>query len=308
MEFDHVLLIGFGGPRNQAEVRPFLEQVTRGTRIPEERIREVEHHYEAIGGKSPYNEYTFQLAAKLEERLAQSGAGLPVLTGMRNGHPFLKETLSLIRERGLKRGFAIVLASHRSDASYGKYIRSLEAAQKEAGASEIFYRLADPWHEDPLFIEAQAGQILKVFKNPKMPGLEEMSLIFTAHAIPEAMAKECLYREEFEASSALVAGRLGVPRWKRAYQSRSGNPRDPWLEPDTHLVLEEVRAEGSKNVLFVPIGFLCDNAEVLYDLDIEAAGQARRLGLDYYRASSVMDHPAFVELLAQRIPRQGLRP
>lgn len=294
MSFDHILVIGFGGPLRREEIKPFVEVVTKGAHIPEARLREVESHYEKIGGFSPYHQYTLQLVQKLGVRLHELKINLPLLLGMKNWHPFLKDTLIEIDKMKLEKGIGIILAPHRSEASFDKYVRAVEEAKKSAGAEHIQYEYLKPWYDHPLFIEAQADQARKVVQ-------EKTHLLFTAHSIPLAMAEKCRYAEEFRRSSELVADELSHSDWSIAYQSRSGNPKTPWLEPDVSSRMNEIKKQGKQSVTLIPVGFLCDNAEVLYDLDIEARGAAEEAGLNYSRAQTVTDHPTFIEMLAELI-------
>lgn len=301
MNLDHVLLIGFGGPARREEIRPFLEVVAKGAHIPEARLREVEHHYEKIGGASPYHLCVLRLAEKLKIRLGGLKINLPIFLGMGNWHPFLKDTLAEIKQKGLKKGIGIVLAPHRSDASFWKYLRSVEDAKETAQARKIHYEYLRPWFDHPLFIEAEADQVRNVLNLLTPEEQRQTHLLFTAHSIPLAMASECGYAEEFQKSSALVSTELKHFKWSAGYQSRSGNPNDPWLEPDVSSELEKIKQSGSKTVMLVPMGFVCDNAEILYDLDIEARAAAEKAGLKYARAETVADHPTFVEMLAELI-------
>ena len=294
--------MGFGGPCAPEEVKPFLLEVTRGRKIPEARLSAVAHHYEAIGGFSPYNQYTLQLVQKVRESLEARGIALPVFTGMRNWHPFLKETLTEIKEHKLQKGLAIILAPHRSETSCKRYQDNVEDAKQFVSANELEYEFLDPWSTHPLFIEAQADQVRKLPVK-----LEEAKLIFTAHSIPEKMrtlCNKCDYVKEYETTSRLVANSLRVKDFICTYQSRSGNPHEPWLGPDIGDVLKEQAGLGIPKVVLVPVGFLCDNAEVLYDLDIEAQGICRSKQIDYFRASTVMDHPRFVEMVTEKIQEQ----
>lgn len=314
--FDHVLIIGFGGPTQREEILPFLEHVARGRNIPEERLKEVSHHYEAVGGLSPYNAYTFQLAEKLKAALQADGFALPVFVGMRNWHPFLDEPLSDIKVRGLKKGVGIILAPHRSETSYERYIQNVNDARQAVGAAEVQYEYLKPWHDHPLFIQAQADEVRKILSPLSSPARKETHLLFSAHSIPLDMPGCARYQEGFRQSSALVASELGVDRWSIAYQSRSGNPSQlpragagrgdqaaigrlarPWCEPDVVSVIRQLASKGEKRVALVPVGFLCDNVEVLYDLDIEAREEAEKAGLQYLRARTVTDHPKFVSML-----------
>ena len=290
---DHAFLIGFGGPENPAEVRPFLERLARGTRIPEERLREVESHYQATGGFSPYNAHARRLFGKLQGELET-----PLFLGMRNWQPFLADTLRGIADRGLRSGLAVVLAPHRSEASFGRYLEGLQSAVLEAGVS-IEYRALPPWHDHPGFIGAQAERI-----RPFWGDGAGKHLLFTAHSIPLEMAKASSYVAEIETSSRAVAGVVGASRWSVAYQSRSGPPGQPWLEPDVRAEIRRLKAEGIREVITVPVGFLFDHTEVLYDLDVEAKQAAEAEGLKFLRAPTVMDHPQFVRMLAELIKEQ----
>lgn len=299
--FDHILLVGFGGPEKPEDVWPFLLEVTRGTRIPEERLKTVQHHYEQAGGVSPYNGHVAGLKEKLERALAGKHAPLPVFTGMKNWHPFMKDTLADIRSKGLKKGLAVVLAPHRSDASWDKYLRCVEEAKREAAAQDLEYEFLGPWFDRDGFISALAAEAGKIMEQLPADERKYLHVIFCAHSIPEDMARECRYAEEFKTSSQLTAAKLGVSSWSLAYQSRSGNPRQPWLGPDVSSVFGALAEKGFKSVLVVPAGFLCENVEILYDLDIEAKQAAEKTGLHYYRSNAVMDRPEFISMLTDMI-------
>ncbi len=306
--FDHVLIIGFGGPTRREDIRPFLEHVARGRNIPEERLKEVLHHYERVGGFSPYNAYTFQLAEKLKTALQAEGAALPVFVGMRNWHPFLDETLSEIKIRGLKRGAGIILAPHHCETSYERYIQNVDEARKAVGAVETQYQYLKPWHDHPLFVQAQADEVKKILDTLSPAEQKRAHFLFSAHSIPLDMPGCTRYQEEFRQSSTLVSSELGLSRWSIAYQSRSGNPRQPWLEPDVVSVIKQLAEKGEKRVVLVPVGFLCDNVEVLYDLDVEAKEEAQKAGIHYLRARTVADHPKFVSMLKTLILEASLAP
>ena len=295
---DHVLLIGFGGPEKPEEVRPFLERLTQGTRIPESRLKEVAHHYELTGGFSPYNGHALRLFRKLREQLKTDGAGLPVFLAMRNWHPFLAEAMREISGKKLRDGLAIVLAPHRSEASFGRYVESVEAACRESGAP-AGVRYLPSWHDHPFFIQAQADRI-----RPLLASCGGAHLLFTAHSIPVEMARVSRYEEEIQTSSRLVAEALGVSDWSVAYQSRSGPPGQPWLEPAVGDAIRLRKASGARALIAVPVGFLFDHTEVLYDLDVEAKQEAEREGLEFLRAPTVMDHPRFVRMLSDLIQEQ----
>ena len=318
MAVDHLLFIGFGGPTRPDDVQPFLEVVTRGMRIPPARLAEVARHYAQIGGCSPYNRHAMRLVESVTRRLREVRVSLPVFVGMRNWHPFLRETMTRIHQEGLRRGLGVVLAPHRCEASFERYVRSVDEARAALGAHAPSYEYLDPWHDHPGFIRAQAAQVEAAWSHLRAAERAATTLVFSAHSIPVDMARACRYVEEFQRSSRLVAQALGHDAWSLAYQSRSGSPQQPWLEPDILSVLGELkprgvlrhgsgqrpkrgRTDGVFRALVVPIGFLLDHTEVLYDLDIEARAAARRAGLEFLRASTVMEHPAFVGMFAELI-------
>lgn len=295
--FDHVLFIGFGGPRSRQEVWPFIQEVAQGRGIPEERLRVVERHYEMIGGVSPYPRQAVNLLEAVRAHASRRGISIPIFLGMRCWHPFLREVVGDIRRRGLKRGLAVVLAPHRAEASFGRSQAALEQVTRQAAAGSLTYTYAGPWHDHPLFIEAQADRVRSLLGQIEPARRLGTQLVFTAHSIPVAMAQGCRYEEEFQVSSARVAEALGISKWECGYQSRSGSGRQPWLGPDLLEVIAALPSRGKQGVAVVPIGFLFDHTEVLYDLDIEAKAAAGRAGLAFWRASTVMDHPRFVEML-----------
>ena len=296
--FDAVLLIAFGGPESPGEIRPFLERVTAGRRIPPARLEEVARHYELIGGRSPLNELTRALADALRRRLARDGVTVPVHVGMRNWRPFLDEALAELAADGRRRVLGIILSAFQTEASWDRYITSVETAREAmtVGAPAVGYARA--WSRHPLFIRAVADRVSATLG--EMPqALRNAPLVFTAHSIPRSMADDSPYAAQFREASRRVAQSLGRAHWTLAYQSRSGNPRDPWLEPDVGEVIEELARAGEKAAIVVPIGFVCDHVEVLYDLDVDARQRARELGIGFYRAPAVNDHPLFIDMLAE---------
>ena len=297
---DAVLLIAFGGPENPDEVRPFLERVTAGRRIPKARLDEVVRHYELIGGRSPLNELTRRQADALRRRLSRDGFDLPVYVGMRNWRPFLHETLAEMGARGHRRVWGIILSAFRTEASWDRYVASVEAACARPGAPVVEY--AQPWSHRPLFVRAVAERVASAIEG--VPGEHRGApLVFTAHSVPRSMADGSPYVEQFREASRRVAESLGRAEWALAYQSRSGRPEDPWLGPDVTETVERLARAGEKAVIVAPIGFVCDHVEVLYDLDVEARQHARELGVGFYRAPAVNDHPLFIDLLAGLVPR-----
>lgn len=319
MKVDHVLLIGFGSAETPADVEAFLQHVVRGRPIPAERLQKVRKHYEEIGGFSPYNAHTLRLAEKIALSLKDDEGQLPVFVGMRHWHPFLQDTLKQIQERGLRRGIGVILVPFRSEASWGRYKAAVREVQQALGcatadggvplkagdAPEIEY-LA-PWFDHPLWIEAVSDLTRQtLYKASGKDG--DAFVLFSTHSIPKAMSEnkqEGDYVGEFFMASRLVADRLKLKRRECVYQSRSGDPREPWLGPDIEEVIANLARWGERSVVVVPLGFLCDNAEVLYDLDIAAKKAAEKVRMKFFRVPTVMDHPAFVQMLTQRIRAQA---
>jgi len=302
-EIDSILLIAFGGPDKAEDIRPFLEIVTAGRRIPAERVAEVAHHYELIGGRSPLNDLTRRQAEALGRALAGEGIAQPVYVGMRNWHPFLHETLGEMKDRGHRRALGIILSSFQTEASWARYVSDVAAARDKVGgdAPEIVY--APPWAAHPLFIKAMAERVEEALARVPSPRRAEARLVFTAHSVPAAMADGSPYAAQLEGAARVIAGRLSRARWSLAYQSRSGSPREPWLEPDIADAIRALAAEGAKDVVVAPIGFVCDHVEVLYDLDVEAGGLAEELGVGFHRALAANDHPTFIAMLADLVKR-----
>lgn len=292
---DAVLMIGFGGPTRADDVRPFLDNVLRGRPVPRERYEEVVHHYDLLGGRSPYNDLTMRQAAALRKELAKKGASVPVAVGMRNWTPYIADSMRTLAEGGARRVLGFIMAAHRSEASYERYQVNVNDARASLGekAPEVVY--PQPWHDHPLFVGAVASRAREALSRLDPPDRSRARVIFTAHSIPLATARAGPYIEQLRQSAQLVAADLGIDAWQFAYQSRSGNPREPWLEPDIKDALPNL---DTKIAIVVPIGFLCDHVEVLYDLDIEAAQVARDAGIRIERAPTVGDHPLFIEMMA----------
>ena len=298
---DSVLLIAFGGPTSREEIRPFLENVTRGRRIPRERIEEVARHYEQMpGARSPLPELTQRQAAALRSGLERAGLALPVHVGMRNWHPYLHEALAAMAACGARRALGIILSSLRTEASWDRYRQDVgEARARIPGAPEVVY--APSFCDRRLFIEAVADRASAAFEEIPRERRAWAPLIFTAHSVPVPMADASPYVAELTESADRVASLIHHKRWSIAYQSRSGNPREPWLEPDIGDVIRSLANDGERDLVVVPIGFVCDHVEVLYDLDVRARAIADEHRVRLHRATTLNDHPKFVELLVELV-------
>jgi ferrochelatase len=302
--FDAVLLVAFGGPQGPADVRPFLENVLRGRRVRPARIDEVAHHYEIFGGVSPLTELTLRQARDLEAQLRARNAPLPVHVGMRNWHPFLTDTMAHMSAAGQRRVIGVLAAAQRSYsgcAQYKENVRDARASLRERGLRDVEVTYVSDWHEHPGFIAANADHIRAAVQRLPTDVRNSARLVFTAHSIPVSMAAQYPYQRNLESTARLVAAATGHSDWALVYQSRSGRPEDPWLEPDVTDYLRAERAKGLRAVVLSPIGFLCDHVEVLYDLDVEAADVCRAMDLPMTRASAVNAHPRFINALADAV-------
>jgi ferrochelatase len=309
--YDAVLLIAFGGPTCPEDIRPFLARVTQGIPIPAARLEEVALHYEAVGGKSPLNEITFRQVAALQQLLNVGQGRLPVYVGMRNANPFFAETLRRMSNDGIKQALGFILSSHRTEASWERYQKNIADARAELGGAAPEVDYCDGWHDHPLFIQCWAELIDAAFAAIAPDRRNSAPLIFTAHSLPAAMAARSHYVDEAQTTARLIANSLNRDRWSLAYQSRSGRPSDPWLEPDIGQTIRELAASSVKDVVVAPIGFVCDHVEVLYDLDIETNKLAAGFGMNFVRASCPNDHPTFIRMMAsvieEKIKKSGDR-
>jgi ferrochelatase len=314
--FDSVLVIAFGGPAGPDDVRPFLANVLRGRRVTPERVEEVAHHYELFGGVSPITELTRRQANGLDRRLREEGLALPVFVGMRNWHPYLQDTMREMARRGLTRAIGVIMSAHRSYSGCTQYRENVRDAQRglrDDGIAppDVFY--VDDWFAHAGFVETCASHITAALA--RLPGdlQPRARIVFTAHSIPLSMAERYPYREQLLETAKLIAARTNRPDWTLVYQSRSGRPEDPWLEPDVCDYLRAERGRGLEAVVLCPVGFVSDHIEVLYDLDREAADVCRAIGLPMVRAEAANDDPIFLDMLADVVRKtwaryEGTRP
>lgn len=300
---DAVLISTLGGPAKPDEIRPFLASVTRGRPIPPERIEEVVKHYEAVGGSSPILAVTTRQAEALKAVLQQQGTPCPVYVGMRNWHPFLAEVLARMADDGVTRVIAVVLASFRSEVGLQRTQGAIAEAVAALGARVPVVEFVRPWFDHPLFAKAVSERVREALASLPDDRRTGAALLFTAHSIPVASGGAEVYQADFRQAVDGVCALLGVRDRALAYQSRSGGPREPWLGPDVLDALKDLAAKGAKDVVVVPVGFVADHVEVLYDLDLEARRVAERLGLGFARAKTVGDHPAFIGMLAELVGR-----
>ena len=299
--YQAILLIAFGGPTSPEEIRPFLARITKDIPIPPERLEEVAHHYAAVEGQSPLNKITFRQADDLRKLLNERGARLPVYVGMRNSQPFFVQTLKRMGDEGVKCALGFILSPHRSEASWERYQKNIADARNELDANSPEIEYCDEWHDHPLFIQCWTELVQTALAKIPLERKESAPVIFSAHSLPTAMAARSPYVEQLETTARLIAEKLAHHRWSIAYQSRSGKPTDPWLDPDVGDTIRTFAREGCHEVIVAPIGFVCDHVEVLYDLDIEAKKLAGELGVNLVRARCPNDHRTFIRMIADVI-------
>ncbi|WP_085367612.1 ferrochelatase [Leifsonia sp. NCR5] len=318
--YDAILLAGFGGPEGQDDVIPFLRNVTRGRGIPEERLEEVAHHYRHFGGVSPINDQSRELKAALEAELASRGIDLPVLWGNRNWDPYLKDALTEANERGLTKIIAIATSAYSSYSSCRQYREDFAMALEETGLEGVIeidkvrQFFDHPGFVEP-FIEGVRNGLAEI--EQKVPGIDpatEVEILFSTHSIPSVDAAKSgpasrgfgeggAYAAQHLAVAEVVAQAAtdGVVKWQLVYQSRSGPPSMPWLEPDINDAIAELPAKGIRAVIIVPLGFVSDHMEVLWDLDNEAMESSEENGLVAVRVPTPGTHHKYVSGLVDLV-------
>ncbi len=302
-DYDAILIVGFGGPERREDVMPFLENVTRGRNVPRERLLGVAEHYDHFGGKSPINDQVRTLIAALKPELERRRIQLPIYWGNRNWHPFLADTMRQMTDAGVRHAIGLVLAAYSSYSSCRQYLEDVARAQATVEPNAPSVDKLRVFYNHPGFIEANADHLRRALAEIPADRRASAHVAFTAHSIPFSMARNCRYEHQLRETCRLVCERLAIPesRYQLAYQSRSGRPGDPWLEPDILDHLTALKSQDVREVVVLPIGFLSDHVEVLYDLDVEAQAKSRELGLAMVRAATVGVHPAFVGMLADLI-------
>lgn len=300
LPYDALLIVAFGGPERREDVMPFLENVLRGRHVPRERLEEVASHYDHFGGVSPLNAQVRELRSALRLELESRGIRLPLFWGNRNWTPFLADALKEMAASGIRRALAVVLSAYSSYSGCRQYLENIADAREAAGPGAPQVDKIRAFYNHPRFVAANADRLAAALRDSPRAAPH---VAFTAHSIPESMAAGCEYVRQLEETCRLTAEAAGVlpEQWQLVYQSRSGRPADPWLEPDLGDHLRSVHAAGVRCVVIMPIGFLSDHLEVLYDLDVEARRLCTELGLSMVRAATVGTHPQFVAMLAELI-------
>jgi ferrochelatase len=280
-----------------------LENVLRGRNVPRERLMAVAEHYYHFGGVSPINAQNRALIAALQTELQQHGPNLPIYFGNRNWRPFLADALRQMRDDGIRNALGFFTSAFSSYSGCRQYRENIAAAQAEVGlgaphVDKLRAFFNHPGYLEPV-IENTAGALARI---PAAGNRRNAArLIFTAHSIPQAMAAGCKYELQLRDACGVVADAVSQGQWQLAYQSRSGPPSQPWLEPDVNDVLRRLAAEQVRDGVVVPIGFISDHMEVLYDLDTEAQQTCAEVGMNMIRAATVGTHPRFVRMIRELI-------
>jgi protoporphyrin/coproporphyrin ferrochelatase len=302
MNYDAILVVSFGGPESTEDVIPFLENVLRGRNVPRERMLAVAEHYYHFGGKSPINQQTRELIAALESELAQHGPKIPVYWGNRNWHPMLAEILQQMKQDGIRRALAFVTSAYSSYSGCRQYREDIARAQNEVGAGAPGVDKLRAFFNHPGFIEATEERLHNSLRELPAEARHNTQIVYVAHSVPISMANTCDYVLQLQEVRKLVSARLGVTNHALVYQSRSGAPGQPWLEPDILDYLREVKARSlASSVVLAPVSFISDHMEVLYDLDIEGRQLCDSLPLPMARAKTVGVHPKFIGMIRELI-------
>jgi protoporphyrin/coproporphyrin ferrochelatase len=317
--YDAFLLVSFGGPEGPADVMPFLENVTRGRRIPRERLAEVAGHYYAFGGVSPINQQCRDLLTAVGKDFAAEGLNLPLYWGNRNWAPYLADTVAAMAADGIRRAVAFVTSAYGSYSSCRQYLEDIERARAEVGPGAPVIDKIRHYFNHPGFVEPFAASTLDALGRLPAHTQAGAHLVFTAHSIPVAMAAASGPAEQNPAGvpesgryvtqlteaarlvSERVAARAGEHPWRLVYQSRSGPPTQPWLAPDVGDYLGELAAGGAQAAVLVPVGFVSDHMEVRHDLDLEAKEKAAGLGLRVERAATPGTDPRFIRMITELV-------
>ncbi|MBE9373590.1 ferrochelatase [Saccharopolyspora sp. HNM0983] len=310
MTFDALLFLSFGGPEGPEEVRPFLENVTRGRGVPPERLDEVAEHYHHFGGVSPINRLNRDIMVALRGELESAGRDLPVYFGNRNWHPMVEETVAQMAADGVGRALVFATSAWGGYSGCRQYHEDIARAREAVGPRAPELVKLRQFFDHPLFVEANADAVRAAFTElGAEPG--QARLVFTAHSIPLRADEEIgpdgapnWYSRQVAEAARLVAGQVGVDDYDVVWQSRSGPAHVPWLEPDIGDHLDELYAQGVPAVVVSPIGFVSDHLEVVWDLDNEAAELAEELGIRFRRAATAGTDPRFPQMIVDLVAEE----
>lgn len=301
-KYDALLFVSFGGPEGPDEVMPFLENVLRGKPVPRERMLEVAEHYQNFGGVSPLNEQNRRLIAAVEKELAEHGLRLPIYWGNRNWYPLLTDTMQQMADDGVRKALAFFTSAYSSYSGCRQYRENIAQAQEAVGPTAPHIEKLRVFFNHPGFIEPLVESVHECLTRMPLERRDATPLLFTAHSIPLAMAENCHYVAQLKETCRLIADGVGHANWELVYQSRSGPPQQPWLEPDVCDRIEQLHSEKQiADLVILPVGFISDHIEVLFDIDMQARELCERLGINMQRAATVGTHPKFIGMIRQLI-------
>lgn len=302
-DYDAILVMSFGGPEGIEDVVPFLENVTQGRNIPRERLEEVGEHYYMFDGISPLNAQNRALIDALREELAAHDINIPIYFGNRNWHPMIGDTMQQMKADGIKRAVAFFTSGYSCYSGCRQYRENIMAAQQAVSEDAPKFDKIRVFYNHPLFIEVNAENLQKALDEFPAERRHNVHVAFTAHSIPLGMAQNSAYEAQLTEASRLTAEMVGIEpeNWKLVYQSRSGPPHIPWLEPDIVDYVEVLHEQGVNDLVIMPIGFISDHMEVMFDLDVEAKDKAEELGMTMVRAATAGVHPKFVSMICELI-------
>ena len=302
LNYDAVLVLSFGGPEGPQDVVPFLQNVTRGRQIPDSRLREVAEHYQTFGGVSPINGQNREFIGHLSEELKSRGVDLPVMFGNRNWHPFLVDTLNAAVESAYSRILVLVTSAFSSYSGCRQYLEDIKSAVSSIDpATPLAVDKIRPFYNSSGFIVATQSNLCATLEEFKDVPNKDVQILFSAHSIPLSMADNCDYEDQLKEACSLVMERFSDNPWELVFQSRSGQPAQPWLEPD---ICQAIKGSDHTNIVACPIGFVSDHMEVLFDLDIDARNTCENHGIKFARVAAVGTNPMFVSGIADLIEQR----
>jgi ferrochelatase len=310
-EYDAVLIVAFGGPEKLEDVMPFLERVVHGRGVPRQRLLKVAGHYELFGGKSANNDLCQQLVQALQVELSGQGLEQRVYWGNRNWHPYLADTMRQMRRDGVGRALAFFTSVYSSYSSCRQYLEDIEQARQAVGPDAPQVDKLRSCFNHPVFIELQCESVAAALQQVPSQRRRDARIIFTAHSLPSAMAEQCSYEAQLRQVAELACQAIGqIVPWTLAFQSRSGRPTEPWLEPDVCDHVRQLRQQDPdiEDVVIVPVGFIWDHMEVLYDLDIELAQVCAELGVNMIRAATIGTQERFVSMIREQLVERITNP
>lgn len=300
-DYDAILFVSFGGPEGPEDVIPFLTNVLRGRNVPPERMAEVATHYDQFGGVSPINQHNRDLIAALQKLLKENGPDLPIYWGNRNWHPMLADTIGKMRDDGIKKALAFITSAYGSYSGCRQYRENIDEARAKVGDDAPAIEKLRIFFNHPGFITANAEHLSTALDQLDTHRREKAKVVFSAHSIPTSMAESCGYEKQLRETSRLICEQIHHDDWELVFQSRSGPPTQPWLVPDICDYLKELKSSGYTDVVVLPVGFICDHLEVIFDIDTQAKELSEEIGLNMIRAATAGTHPAFVNMIRDLI-------